>query len=40
LLRSGQLGQDDYVLATVSIYLDLLNMFMFILRLLGGGNRR
>ena len=40
LLRSGQLGQDDYVLATVSIYLDLLNMFMFILRLLSGGNRR
>lgn len=40
LLRSGQLGQDDYVLATVSIYLDLLNMFLFILRLLSGGNRR
>jgi FtsH-binding integral membrane protein len=40
LLRSGQLGQDDYVLATVSIYLDLLNMFMFILRLLSGGSRR
>jgi FtsH-binding integral membrane protein len=28
------------VLATVSIYLDLLNMFMFILRLLSGGSRR
>jgi len=40
LLRSGQLGQDDYVIATVSIYLDLLNMFMFILRLLSGGSRR
>jgi len=40
ILRSGQYGQDDYVLATVSIYLDLLNMFLFILRLLSGGNRR
>jgi modulator of FtsH protease len=37
LLRSGQLGQDDYVIATVSIYLDLLNMFLFVLRLLSGG---
>ena len=40
LLRSGQYGQDDYVLAAVSIYLDLLNMFIFILSLLSGGNRR
>jgi len=40
VLRSGTYGQDDYVLATVSIYLDLLNMFLFIVRLLGGGNRR
>ena len=36
LVRSGQYGQDDYVLAAVSIYLDLLNMFLFILSLLGG----
>lgn len=40
LLRSGVYGQDDYVLATVAIYLDLLNMFLFILSLLGGRNRR
>jgi modulator of FtsH protease len=40
ILRSGAYGQDDYVLATVSIYLDLINMFLFILSLLGGGNRR
>ena len=40
IMRSGQYGQDDYVLATVAIYLDLLNMFLFILRLLGNGNRR
>jgi FtsH-binding integral membrane protein len=29
-------GPDDYVIAAVNIYLDLLNMFLFILRLLGG----
>lgn len=32
-------GPDDYVVAAVSIYLDLLNLFLFILRLLGGGRR-
>ena len=32
-------GPNDYVLAAVQIYLDLLNMFLFILRLLGGGRR-
>lgn len=40
ILRSGAFGQDDYVVAAVQIYLDLLNMFIFILSLLGGGNRR
>jgi modulator of FtsH protease len=40
LLRSGAYGQDDYVLTAVAIYLDLLNMFVFILSLLGGGRRR
>jgi FtsH-binding integral membrane protein len=40
ILRSGTYTQDDYVLATVAIYLDLLNMFMFILSLLSNGNRR
>lgn len=29
-------GPDDYIMAAVQIYLDLLNMFMFILSLLGG----
>ncbi len=33
-------GPDDYVIAAVSIYLDLLNMFLFILSLLSGGRRR
>ncbi|MGE5733360.1 MAG: Bax inhibitor-1 family protein [Gemmatimonas sp.] len=40
LLRSGAYGPDDYVLTAVAIYLDLLNMFVFILSLLGGGRRR
>lgn len=40
ILRSGQFGQDDYVIAAVQIYLDLLNMFMFILSLLGNRGRR
>lgn len=40
ILRSGAFGQDDYVIAAVQIYLDLLNMFIFILSLLGGRDRR
>jgi FtsH-binding integral membrane protein len=32
-------GPGDYVLAAVNIYLDLLNMFLAILQLLGGGRR-
>lgn len=32
----NRFGPDDYVQAAVAIYLDLLNMFLFILRLLGG----
>jgi modulator of FtsH protease len=32
-------GPDDYVLAAVQIYLDVLNIFMALVRLLGGGRR-
>jgi FtsH-binding integral membrane protein len=32
----NEYGPDDFVPAAVNIYLDLLNMFLFILRLLGG----
>lgn len=32
-------GPDDYVQAAVTIYLDLLNMFLAVLSLLGGGRR-
>jgi FtsH-binding integral membrane protein len=33
-------GPDDYVLAAVAIYLDLLNLFLAILTVLSGGRRR
>ncbi len=36
IVRSNQYGPDDYVPAAVNIYLDLLNIFLAILRLLGG----
>lgn len=35
----NQYGPDDYVAAAVNIYLDLLNMFLAVLHLLGGRNR-
>ena len=39
LLRTNQYGADDYVPAAVNIYLDLLNLFLALVRLLGGGRR-
>jgi FtsH-binding integral membrane protein len=39
LLKSGEYGQDDYVAAAVQIYLDLINIFLALLRLLGGSRR-
>jgi modulator of FtsH protease len=39
IVRSGQYGPDDYVPAAVNIYLDLLNMFLAIVTLLGGRRR-
>jgi FtsH-binding integral membrane protein len=39
ILRSGQYGADDYVPAAVAIYLDLLNLFIAIVSLLGGRRR-
>jgi len=35
----NQYGPDDYVPAAVAIYLDLLNLFMAILRIFGGSRR-
>lgn len=40
ILRSGTFGPEDYVVTAVQIYLDLLNLFIFILSLLGGRGRR
>ena len=39
IVRSGQYGPDDYVPAAVKIYLDLLNLFIAIITLLGGRRR-
>ena len=39
IVRSGQYGPDDYVPAALNIYLDLLNLFLAIIRLLGGNRR-
>jgi FtsH-binding integral membrane protein len=39
LLRTNQYGPEDYVPAAVNIYLDLLNLFLALVRLLGGGRR-
>lgn len=33
-------GPEDYVVAAVQIYLDLLNIFLALVRILGGGSRR
>jgi protein lifeguard len=37
--RKYQLAPDDYVFAAVCIYLDIINLFLFILDLLNGSNR-
>ena len=39
IVRSGQYGPDDYVPAAVNIYLDLLNLFLALVSLLGGRRR-
>ena len=33
-------GTDQAVAATIALYLDILNLFMFLLRIFGGGGRR
>ena len=32
-----KLGYDDYIIASIELYLDIINLFLFILRILGGG---
>ena len=33
------LGYDDYMIAAIELYLDLINLFLFILQLLGSSRR-
>ena len=40
ITRSGQLSDQDYVIAAVTIFLDLLNLFLFMLSLVSGGRDR
>lgn len=35
-----QFSVDDYVFAALNIYLDIVNLFLFVLALVSGGNRR
>lgn len=37
--RKYKFDIDDYILATISLYLDIINLFIFILELLNGNNR-
>jgi protein lifeguard len=37
--RKLQFGIDDYVLATISLYLDIINLFLYLLQLIGGRGR-
>jgi FtsH-binding integral membrane protein len=34
-----QLGPDDYIIATIELYLDIINLFLYILQLLASGDR-
>ena len=36
---SSVLGYDDYIIASIELYLDILNLFLFVLQLLGGGRK-
>jgi FtsH-binding integral membrane protein len=37
--KSYQFDMDDYVLAALVIYLDIINLFILLLQLLNGGRR-
>lgn len=36
--RSIQFGEDDYALAAISLYTDIINLFLFLLNIIGGDN--
>ena len=33
--QSRRIGMDDYVFAAINLYLDVINIFLYILRILG-----
>jgi FtsH-binding integral membrane protein len=35
----NRLGTDEWVIASVDLYLDVLNLFLYLLRLLGAGKK-
>ena len=35
-----RLGYDDYIIAAIELYLDILNMFLFIIQILSSNRRR
>ena len=37
-LITRKLGYDDYIVAAIELYLDMLNLFLFLLSLLGRRN--
>ena len=39
-LLPGRLSYDEYILGAINLYLDFINLFLFILRLLVGGGSR
>ena len=39
-LISKRLSPDEYIAASINLYLDILNLFLHILRILGAGRSR
>lgn len=37
--RENTLGPDDYIEGAISLYIDIITLFIMILQLVGGGNR-
>ena len=34
------ISMDEYVFAALNLYLDIINLFLYLLRIVGGGSRR
>ena len=37
--RTYQMSEDDYILGALVLYLDIINMFLYILEIMGGGKK-